>query len=136
MKAGKVLGQYGIPIEMWRCAGNVAIVYFRSNKMREEWRKSTIVYILKDKGDIQSCTDNQGIKLMSQYSETLGESDCASLEKRDEHYKKQFGLTHGMSTIKAIFLLHHLTKRYMSRRRIRICFLLTWRRVMRRYQGT
>jgi hypothetical protein len=37
---------------------------FRSNKMPNEWR-STLVPIFKNKGDIQSCTNYRGIKLMS-----------------------------------------------------------------------
>uniref|UniRef100_A0A0A9DFK6 Uncharacterized protein n=1 Tax=Arundo donax TaxID=35708 RepID=A0A0A9DFK6_ARUDO len=38
---------------------------FRSNRMPKEWRKSILVPILKNKGDIQSCTNYRGIKLMS-----------------------------------------------------------------------
>jgi hypothetical protein len=46
MKGGKVMGPDGIPIEVWRTLGDVAIVWltklfnliFRSNKMPDEWR--------------------------------------------------------------------------------------------------
>jgi hypothetical protein len=46
MKGGKVMGPDGIPIEVWRSLGDVAIVWltklfnliFRSNKMPDEWR--------------------------------------------------------------------------------------------------
>ena len=72
MKGGKVMGPDGIPIEVWRCLGDRAIVWltklfnliFRSNKMSEEWR-SMLVSIFKNKGDVQSCTNYRGIKLMS-----------------------------------------------------------------------
>ena len=45
MKRGKAMGPDGIPIEVWRCLGDRAIVWltklfnliFRSNKMPEEW---------------------------------------------------------------------------------------------------
>ena len=37
----------------------------RSKKMSDEWRKSTLVPIYKDKGDIQNCANYRGIKLMS-----------------------------------------------------------------------
>jgi hypothetical protein len=48
MKRGKVIGSDGIPIEVWRCLGERAVVWltklfnliFRSNKMPEEWRRS------------------------------------------------------------------------------------------------
>jgi hypothetical protein len=72
MKGGKAMGPDGIPIELWKCLGDIAIVWltklfnhiFGSNKMPDEWR-STLVPILKDKGDIQSCTNYRGVKLTS-----------------------------------------------------------------------
>jgi hypothetical protein len=76
MKTGKALGSVDIPIEVWRCLGDIAIVWltklfniiFRSNKMPDEWRRSILVSIFKNKGNIQSiqsCTNYRGIKLMS-----------------------------------------------------------------------
>ncbi|KAG2640605.1 hypothetical protein PVAP13_2KG106416 [Panicum virgatum] len=73
MKGGKAMGPDGIPIEVWTCLGDRAIVWltnlfnliFRSNKMPEEWMRSILVPIFKNKGDIQSCTNYRGIKLMS-----------------------------------------------------------------------
>jgi hypothetical protein len=72
MKGGKTMGPDGIPIEVWKCLVDIAIVwltklfnhFFRSNKMPDEWR-STLVPIFKNKGDIQSCTNYREIKLMS-----------------------------------------------------------------------
>ena len=45
MKGGKTMGPNGIPIEVWICLGDIAIVWltklfnhiFRSNKMPDEW---------------------------------------------------------------------------------------------------
>ena len=59
MKGGKAMGPDGIPIKVWRCLGDIAIVWltklfnhiFRSNKMPNEWR-SILVAIYKNKGDI------------------------------------------------------------------------------------
>ena len=73
MKGGKAMGPDGILIEVWRYLGDIAIVWltklfnhiFRSNKMSDEWRRSILVPIYKNKGDIQSCTNYRGIKLMS-----------------------------------------------------------------------
>jgi hypothetical protein len=73
MKRGKAMGPDGIPIEVWRCLGVRAIVWlaklfnliFQENKMPEEWRRSVLVSIFKKKGDVQSCTNYRGIKLMS-----------------------------------------------------------------------
>jgi hypothetical protein len=67
------MGLNGLPIEVWRSLGDVAIVWLiklfnlilRSNKMPDEWRRSILVPIFKNKGDAQSCTNYRGIKLMS-----------------------------------------------------------------------
>jgi hypothetical protein len=58
MKGGKTMGPDGIPIEVWRTLEDVAIVWltklfnliFRSNKMPDEWRRSILVPIFKNKG--------------------------------------------------------------------------------------
>ena len=58
MKGGKAMGPDVIPIEVWRCLADRAIVWltklfnliFRSNKMPEEWRKNILVPILKNNG--------------------------------------------------------------------------------------
>jgi hypothetical protein len=73
MKGGKAMGSDGIPIEVWRCLDERAVVwltklfnlFFRSNRMKEEWRRSILVPIFKNKGDVQSCTNYRRIKLMS-----------------------------------------------------------------------
>jgi hypothetical protein len=73
MKTDKALGPDDISIEVWRFLGDVAIVrltklfniIFRSNKMPDEWRRSILVLIFKNKGNIQSYTNYRGIKLMN-----------------------------------------------------------------------
>ena len=68
MKGGKAMDPDGIPIEVWRCLGDRAIIWltklfnliFRSNKMPEEWSRSILVPIFKNKGDVQSCTNYRG----------------------------------------------------------------------------
>jgi hypothetical protein len=53
MKGGKALGPDDVPIEVWRCLGNMAIVwltklfnqFFWSNKMPEEWRSILVTYL-------------------------------------------------------------------------------------------
>jgi hypothetical protein len=57
MKWGKTMGPDGIPIEVWKFLGDIAIVWltklfnhiFRSNKMFDECRRSTLVPIFKKK---------------------------------------------------------------------------------------
>ena len=79
MKGGKAMGPDGIPIEVWRCLGDIAIVWltklfnhiFRLNKIPNKWRRSILVLIYKNKGDIQSCTNYRGIKLMKLWERVI-----------------------------------------------------------------
>jgi hypothetical protein len=58
IKGGKAMGPDRLPIEVWRSLRDVAIVWltklfniiFRSNKMSDEWRRSILVPIFKNKG--------------------------------------------------------------------------------------
>jgi hypothetical protein len=73
MKGDKAMGPDGIPIKVWRSLRDVAIVWlprlsnliFRSKKVPDEWRRSILVPIFKNKGSVQNCTNYQRIKLMS-----------------------------------------------------------------------
>ena len=51
--------------------------------MPEEWRRSILVPIFKNKGDVQSCTNYHRIKLMP-YDEALGEGYRAPPKKSDK----------------------------------------------------
>ena len=90
MKGGKAMGPDGIPIKVWRCLRDIAIVWltkmfnniFRSNKMPKEWRRSILVSIYKNKGDIQSCTNYRRIKLMTTLWSYGRESSSSACEER------------------------------------------------------
>jgi hypothetical protein len=90
MKVSKAIGPNGIPIKVWWCLGDLAVVWltklfnniYRSNKMHKEWRRNILIPIYKNKGDIQSCTSYRGIKLMS-HTMKLWESYRASTARND-----------------------------------------------------
>jgi len=113
MKEGKSMGPDGIPIKVWRCLGNIAIVWitkmfnniFRSNKMSEQWRRSILVPIYKNKGDIQSCTNYRGIKLMRPRYEVMERVIEQRLRGTTQISTNQFGFMPGRSTTEAIFLI-------------------------------
>jgi hypothetical protein len=71
MKPRKALGPDGIPIEVWKSLGDLGVTWLTklfnkiilSRRMPDEWRRSTLVPIYKNKGDIQSCNNYKGIKL-------------------------------------------------------------------------
>jgi hypothetical protein len=111
MKGGKAMGPDGIPIEVWRCLGDIVIVWltklfnhiFRSNKMPDEWR-SILVPIYKNKGDIQSCTNYRGIKLMSHTMKLWERVIEHRLRAITRISMNQFSFIPERSTMEAIFL--------------------------------
>jgi hypothetical protein len=119
MKGGKVMGLNGIPIKVWRSLGDVVIVQltklfnliFRSNKMFDEWRWSILVPIFKKNGDLQSCTNYWGIKLMSHIMKLWERIIEYRLRGVTNVTKKQFGLMPGRSTMEAIFLIRQFMER-------------------------
>jgi len=62
---GKVVGSDGISIEIWKYLGDVGVCslanlfnkIFSVSKMLNEWRRSNLIPIYKNKGDIQNCTN-------------------------------------------------------------------------------
>jgi hypothetical protein len=113
MKGGKTMGLDGIPIEVWRSLGDVAIVWltklfnliFRSNKMPDEWRRSILVPIFKNMGDVQSCTNYRGIKLMSHTMKLWERIIEHRLRGVINVTENQFGFMPDRSTMEAIFLI-------------------------------
>ena len=72
MKLRKVVGLDGILIEVWRYLGEVGVKWLTNffnkicltKKMTNKWRKNILVSLYMNKGDIQSCSNYYGIKLM------------------------------------------------------------------------
>jgi Reverse transcriptase (RNA-dependent DNA polymerase) len=127
MKTGKALGPDDIPIEVWRCLGDIAIVcltklfntIFRSNKMPDEWRRSILVPIFKNKGNIQSCTNYRGIKLMSHTIKLWERVIEHRLRKLTTVSKNQFG----RSTMETIFLIRQLMERHREQKDLHMIFI-------------
>jgi hypothetical protein len=125
MKGGKVMGPDGIPIKVWRSFGDVAIVWltklfnliFRSNKMPDKWRRGILVSIFKNKGDVQSCTNYWGIKLMSHTMKLWERIIEHRLRGVTNVTKNQFGFMPGRSTMEMIFLIMQLMERYREQKR-------------------
>jgi hypothetical protein len=119
MKGGKAMDPDGIPIEVWRCLGDVAIVWltklfnliFRLNKMSDEWRQIILVPIFKNKGDVQSCTNYRRIKLMSNTMKLWERIIEHRLRGVTNVTENQFGFMSERSTMDAIFLIRQLMER-------------------------
>ena len=117
------MGPDGIPIEVWRCLGDIAIVWltklfnhiFRSNKMPDEWR-SILVPIYKNKEDIQSCTNFRGIKLMSHTMKLWERVIEHRLRAITQVSMNQFGFMPERSTMEVIFLIRQVIERYREKK--------------------
>jgi hypothetical protein len=131
MKGGKAMGPDDVPIEVWRCLGDMAIVWltklfnhiFWSDKMPDEWRKSKLVPIFKNKGDVQKCTNYRGIKLMSHTMKLWKREIEHRLRRVTNVTKNQFGFMPGRSTTEAIFFLRQLIERYREQKDLHMVFI-------------
>ena len=73
MKNGKAVGPDDKPVEVWKCLGESALKFLtklynitmESERMPDEWRDSVLIPIFKNKGDIQSCSNDIGITFIS-----------------------------------------------------------------------
>ncbi|KAK3574849.1 hypothetical protein QTP86_018434, partial [Hemibagrus guttatus] len=116
MKSGKAVGPDDIPVEVWKCLGEAAVEFLtslfnrvlESERMPEEWRRSVLVPIFKNKGDVQSCSNYRGIKLMKLWERVVE----ARLRKVVEICEQQYGFMPRKSTTDAIFARRILMEKY------------------------
>ncbi|KAK3536468.1 hypothetical protein QTP86_013737, partial [Hemibagrus guttatus] len=125
MKSGKAVGPDDIPVEVWKCLGEAAVEFLaslfnrvlESDRMPEEWRRSVLVPIFKNKGDVQSCSNYRGIKLMSHTMKLWERVLEARLRKVVEICEQQYGFMPRKSTTDAIFALRILMEKYRDGQR-------------------
>nr|KYP34423.1 Retrovirus-related Pol polyprotein LINE-1 [Cajanus cajan] len=125
LENGKAVGPDTIPIEVWKTLGAKGISWLtklfneimRSNKMPEEWRRSTLIPIYKNKGDIQDCANYRGIKLMSHTMKLWERVIERRLRQETQVTENQFGFMPGRSTMEAIYLLRRLMEQYRTQQK-------------------
>jgi hypothetical protein len=79
--------------------------------MSNEWRRSILIPIFKNKVDVKSCTNYQGIKLMRHTMKLWERIIEHRLRGVTNVTKNQFGFMPGRSTMGAIFLIRQLMER-------------------------
>ena len=120
MKNGKAVGPDDIPVEAWICLGDMAVRFLtrlfnrilEGERMPEEWRKSILVPIFKNKGDAQSCTNYCGIKLISHSLKIWERVIEARLRRMVTISEQQYGFMPGKRTTDAMFALRMLIEKY------------------------
>ena len=120
MKNGKAVGPDDIPVEVWKCLGESALKFLtklynrtmESERMPEEWRDSVLIPIFKNTGDVQSCSNYRGIKLIS-HTMKLWERIVEKRLRSDLKFSnQQYGFMPGKSTTDALFALRVLMEKY------------------------
>ena len=82
IKKGKVVGPDELPVEVWKCMEEMGIKFLTrllnrlliGERIPEEWRRSVLIPIYKNKGDAQCCGNYRGIKLMSHIIKVWGKN--------------------------------------------------------------
>ena len=72
-------------------------------RMSEEWRRSVLIPIYKNKGDAQYCGKYRGIKLMRHTMKIWERIIKAKLRNRVEISKQQYGFMPGKGTTDSVF---------------------------------
>ena len=125
MKKGKAVGPDELPVEGWKCMGKMRIEFLirlfnrllMGERMPEEWRRSVLIPIYKNKGDAQCCGNYRRIKLMSQTMKVWERIIEARLRDRVENSKQQYGFMPGKGTTDAMFALRILMEKYREGQR-------------------
>ena len=113
MKNGKAVGPDDIPVEVWKCLGEIALEFLtklynrtmESGRMPEEWRDSILIPIFKNKGDVQSCSNYRGIKLISHSMKLWERVVERRLRSELTFSEQQYGFMPGKSTTDALRVL-------------------------------
>ncbi|KAF3613185.1 hypothetical protein FXO38_36393 [Capsicum annuum] len=85
--------------------------------MLETWRRSKMIPLYKNKGDIQSCNNYRGIKLLSHTMKVWEKVVELRLRRIVTISENQFGFMPGRSTMEAIHLVRRLVEQFWERKK-------------------
>ena len=83
--------------------------------MPEEWRRSVLIPIYKNKGDAQCCGNYRAIKLMTHTMKVWERIIKARLRDRVEISKRQYGFMPGKGTTDVMFALKNVDGKVQER---------------------
>ena len=120
MKNGKATGSDNLPVKVWKSLERTGVNFLKEvlnliideEKIPDIWRKSILIPIFKNKGDIMNCGNYRGIKLMCHSMKLYERVHANRLRNIVSISDKQFGFVKGKSTTDSIFALRQLQERY------------------------
>ena len=113
MRKDKPVGPDELPIEVWKCMGEIRKKFLTrlfnrllmGERMPEEWRRSVLIPIYKNKVDAQCCGNYRGIKLMTHTMKVWERIIETKLGDSVEISKQQYGFMPGKGTTDAMLAL-------------------------------
>ena len=125
MKKGKAVGPDELPVEVWKCIGEMGTKILTKlfnrllvgKRMPEEWRRSVLIPIYKNKGDAQCCGNYRKIKLMGHTMKVWERIIEARLRYSVEIGKQHYEFMLGKGTTDAMFALRMLMEKYREGQR-------------------
>ena len=144
MKKGKAVGPDELPVEVWKCMGKMGIKFLTrlsnrllmGKRMPEEWRRSVLIPIYKNKGYAQCCGNYRGIKLMSYTMKVWEKIIEARLRDKVEISKQQYAFMPEKGTTDAMFALRMLMEKYRKVQRELHCVFVDLEKTYNRVCGT
>lgn len=126
MKNGKATGPDGIPVEVWKVLEGEGVdmlhqlirKIMEKEVIPEKWRESTLIPIFKEKGDIQSCENYRGIKLMSHTLKVFERVLDSRLRQVVRIGRQQIGFMKGFGTVDGIFALRQNMEKHREKQKV------------------
>ena len=131
-KLNKAGGKSEVTMELIKALGELGREWIYSllgkiwstEKMPEDWKESELVKLYKQKGDILSCGNFRGIKLLEHMLKILERVVEGRLRELVDIHKHQFGFMSGKSTTDATFIVRQLQEKYLEgNRKVYWCFV-------------
>ena len=110
----KACGPDDVPIEVIMVVAEMKhelLQRIMADGIPDSWKKSKLIPILKNKGDILECNNYRGIKLMSHFMKLWKRIIEARLRQIVNIRKNQFGFRTGKSTTEPVFVLRQLQEK-------------------------
>ena len=122
MKCGKASGPSEVTSELLKALGEDGEIcmwsllkeIWEKEKIPDDWRKSTIVPLFKQKGDILECGNYRGIKLMEHGLKIMERVIDERLRVEVHIDKMQFGFMKGKGTVDAMFIVRQLQEKTLE----------------------